>query len=237
MQQPERRGGGGGGGGGPLLSPPRVLVLLLLLLSAVYFACCSFVLTQAWSAASSPETAAQANAAARALLLRGGAREVAVVGGAGGVGDEEADEAEEKRRIRAALGRGTWNLLHRLAAAYPQQPSAEEEARAVSFFGALGALYPCAECAAHLREMLATKPPDARSNRHLSLWLCELHNDVNVRLAKPAFNCSLPALQQQYGSCGCFDDPETQTPPPVRPATRGEEQGATPLRPWSRDDA
>ena len=31
------------------------------------------------------------------------------------------------------------------------------------------------------------------------------HNAVNARLGKPRFECSLDALKERWGSCGCFD--------------------------------
>lgn len=37
---------------------------------------------------------------------------------------------------------------------------------------------------------LKTNQPDARSCHSLSQWLCRIHNDINVRLGKPEFDCS-----------------------------------------------
>lgn len=37
---------------------------------------------------------------------------------------------------------------------------------------------------------LKTNQPDTRSRHTLSQWLCGIHNDVNVRLGKPEFDCS-----------------------------------------------
>ena len=56
--------------------------------------------------------------------------------------------------------------------------------------------------------MLAASPPRAHlaDNRALSLWLCAAHNEVNARLGKPRFECSLEALKERWGSCGCFDE-------------------------------
>jgi hypothetical protein len=117
------------------------------------------------------------------------------------------DEAAEKARVRAELGRGAWNLLHRLAAAFDKAPSAARVAEAEAFFSGLGALYPCPECAAHFRELLQAHPVDARDNRRLSTWLCRVHNLVNERLGKPEFSCELDSLKERWGSCGCFDPP------------------------------
>jgi hypothetical protein len=116
-------------------------------------------------------------------------------------------EAEEKEAVRAELGRGTWNTLHRLAAQFDKAPSAARQAEVAEFFRLLGAFYPCEQCAAHFRAMLSERPIRAANNRELSLWLCELHNEVNARLRKPLFPCTLEALKDKYGKCGCFDAP------------------------------
>jgi FAD-linked sulfhydryl oxidase len=96
-------------------------------------------------------------------------------------------------------------MLHRLAAQYDKEPTPEKQRDVEAFFKLLGDFYPCPDCAKHFRGMLAEHPIDARSNRHLSLWLCKLHNNVNVRLGKPLFPCELDALKDRWGSCGCFD--------------------------------
>jgi hypothetical protein len=124
-------------------------------------------------------------------------------------------EAAEKAQIRAELGRGTWNMLHRAAAQFEKAPTAQQRGDMEQFFTRLGQFYPCPECAAHFREMLAEYPIDTRSNSHLSLWLCKLHNVVNARLAKPQFACELAALKDRWGSCGCFGDADNSTAPAV----------------------
>lgn len=37
---------------------------------------------------------------------------------------------------------------------------------------------------------LKTNQPDTKSRHALSQWLCGIHNDINVRLGKPEFDCS-----------------------------------------------
>jgi FAD-linked sulfhydryl oxidase len=116
------------------------------------------------------------------------------------------NEAALKAQTRAELGRGTWNMLHRLAAQFEKEPTPQQRRDVEQFFSLLGTFYPCPECAGHFREMLVDHPVDSRSNRDLSLWLCKLHNIVNARLAKPQFPCELDALKDRWGACGCFDD-------------------------------
>jgi FAD-linked sulfhydryl oxidase len=114
-------------------------------------------------------------------------------------------EDEKKLAIRQELGRGTWNMLHRMAAKYDKEPTARKRQEVVTFFKLLGDFYPCTECAAHFRDMLKENPVEPGNNRELSLWLCRVHNIVNRRLGKAEFPCTLEALKDRWGSCGCFD--------------------------------
>jgi FAD-linked sulfhydryl oxidase len=38
---------------------------------------------------------------------------------------------------------------------------------------------------------LTANPPATQSNSKLSKWLCAMHNEVNVKLGKPEFDCNL----------------------------------------------
>jgi FAD-linked sulfhydryl oxidase len=58
-----------------------------------------------------------------------------------------------------ALGRSTWDLIHTLAAYYPETPSADEQRQATVFFSSLAALYPCHICAEDFQESVRNNPP------------------------------------------------------------------------------
>ena len=45
-------------------------------------------------------------------------------------------------------------------------------------------LYPCSDCAEDMRADLAKSPPRVTSSEEFSLWLCQLHNKVNLKLGK-----------------------------------------------------
>lgn len=62
------------------------------------------------------------------------------------------------------------------------------------------------ECRGHLQKELARHPPDVSSPASLSLWACRLHNLVNVRLGKPAFDCSKVFERWRDGPA---DDPDS----------------------------
>lgn len=48
------------------------------------------------------------------------------------------------------LGRSTWNLLHTMAATYPEKPSIQQTENVKSFFNVLSQVYPCEPCAKDL---------------------------------------------------------------------------------------
>lgn len=107
------------------------------------------------------------------------------------------------------LGQCGWTLLHTMAANYPEDPTGKQRARAESFLRALGDLYPCPTCAAHLRGYMAEHPVTSASRQQLSMWLCGAHNDVNVRNGKEAFYCDLGVLDARWKDCGCGNKTKT----------------------------
>lgn len=90
----------------------------------------------------------------------------------------------------AALGRGTWTLLHSMAAYYPDAPSTAQQSSMRSFIRNFAAFYPCPPCAEHLQKHVATAELPTQSRQALGLFWCNYHNDVNRRLRKPLFDCS-----------------------------------------------
>ena len=125
---------------------------------------------------------------------------------------------------REQLGRRMWGVLHTFAASYP--PAIDDRGRAVSvengtlyedqdyrvaakaLLGWISSAYPCGMCRRHFRAMLAKYPVDSHlSNRNdLALWTCSRHNDVNVRLKKPLFDCKLAISAWTFKDCGCEND-------------------------------
>ncbi|KLO06647.1 sulfhydryl oxidase [Schizopora paradoxa] len=97
------------------------------------------------------------------------------------------------------LGRATWTFLHTTAAYFPENPTPIQRTRMLGLLMALPVLYPCSYCAQHLGERINAHPPDLRGGRvSLSRWLCERHNEVNERLGKPLFNCSIKSTDERW---------------------------------------
>ncbi|OAD55785.1 FAD-linked sulfhydryl oxidase ALR [Eufriesea mexicana] len=89
------------------------------------------------------------------------------------------------------LGSRTWSFLHTMAAYYPNNPSDEQKSDMKKFFHIFSTFYPCNVCAEDLQEQLKQFPPQTDSQKHLSQWLCNIHNEVNKKLGKPEFDCKL----------------------------------------------
>ncbi|KAH8887102.1 hypothetical protein GQ53DRAFT_750292 [Thozetella sp. PMI_491] len=88
------------------------------------------------------------------------------------------------------LGRGTWTLLHSIAATYPTQPTAGEQADLRGFFRLFSKLYPCWVCAEDFQQYMRKETIRTGSREEFGNWLCEAHNEVNKKLGKPTFDCS-----------------------------------------------
>ena len=89
-----------------------------------------------------------------------------------------------------SLGRATWTFLHTTAAYYPESPTTTQRAHMLQLLHALPQLYPCSHCAEDLGTRIQHRPPDVRSRAALAAWLCATHNEVNVKLGKPTFDCA-----------------------------------------------
>jgi len=104
---------------------------------------------------------------------------------------------------RAELGRASWKLLHTMMARYPDEPSKEQQETLRSFIYLFARLYPCGECATHLRTHLKKYPPQVSSRSSAAVWACHVHNEVNKALQKEIFDCSKIG---DFYDCGCAGD-------------------------------
>lgn len=88
------------------------------------------------------------------------------------------------------LGRGTWTLLHSIAAQYPSKATPGEQSDIQGFLKLFAKLYPCWVCADDFQAYLKKMPVQTSGRQELGNWMCEAHNDVNRKLGKPVFDCS-----------------------------------------------
>ncbi|KAF5355228.1 hypothetical protein D9758_006056 [Tetrapyrgos nigripes] len=88
------------------------------------------------------------------------------------------------------LGRATWTFLHTTAAYYPERPTPIQRANMLSLIRSLPMLYPCSHCGDDFGEDMKNNPPDVSGRVGFSKWLCERHNEVNVKLGKERFDCT-----------------------------------------------
>jgi FAD-linked sulfhydryl oxidase len=108
-----------------------------------------------------------------------------------------------------SLGRATWTFLHTTAAYYPTQPSQAHQRNMLNLLNSLPTLYPCHVCANHLKEEVKIHPPDSvvSTREGVMEWLCRRHNEVNERLGKKLWKCSVSELDERWkdgpadGSC------------------------------------
>lgn len=89
------------------------------------------------------------------------------------------------------LGRSSWTLLHAMAARYPEKPSSKEQADMKQFIKLFGNFYPCWFCADDFKTYITEKEPVVDTQDKFGRWLCGAHNEVNVKLGKPTFDCNL----------------------------------------------
>lgn len=86
--------------------------------------------------------------------------------------------------FKITVGKATWTLLHTLAAKYPEKPSSKRQSMTKLWLDLLPEVYPCEECAEHMRENMARCPPVTTSRDALEDWICCFHNLVNDQLNK-----------------------------------------------------
>ncbi|ETO30753.1 hypothetical protein RFI_06367 [Reticulomyxa filosa] len=96
-----------------------------------------------------------------------------------------------------------------MAANYAETPSEEQKQAMIDFWRVFSRLYPCGDCAAHMRQKLQQLPPNEflNSNKEYSTWLCKFHNLVNTDLGKDLLDCTNEDIvvnrwrSSEY--CGC----------------------------------
>jgi FAD-linked sulfhydryl oxidase len=109
---------------------------------------------------------------------------------------------------KQALGHMTWSFLHTTAAYYPPNPTPVQKQAAVNLVNSVATLYSCEECRVDFVASTKAKPPVkfVNSAKDFSQYVCELHNEVNVKLGKDVFSCDFKDLERRWkNGCGFGD--------------------------------
>ncbi|CCG80838.1 Putative uncharacterized protein [Taphrina deformans PYCC 5710] len=102
--------------------------------------------------------------------------------------------------LKADLGRHAWFLFHTVLSRYPDTPTPGEREDLVQYVRYFTKLYPCGDCASHFQTVLERMPVQSSSRVAAAQWGCAVHNVVNARLGKQAYDCS--GILEDY-DCGC----------------------------------
>ncbi|KAF8318657.1 FAD-dependent thiol oxidase [Clavulina sp. PMI_390] len=139
---------------------------------------------RSWSKIPKTNTTAGSSSSTTGAAVATGAVAAAASNASSSIGDGCPVNVEQ-------LGRATWTFLHTAAAYYPTHPTPAQKSSMLSLLKSLPLTYPCHHCASHLDENMVANPPDTHvaDRGALSKYLCERHNDVNVRLGKAKFDC------------------------------------------------
>ncbi|ABN65280.1 predicted protein [Scheffersomyces stipitis CBS 6054] len=89
------------------------------------------------------------------------------------------------------LGKSSWTLLHSIAAKYPEKPDTKRQQDLKQFLTLFGSFYPCWFCGEDFEKYIKKHEPKVETQDSFGKWLCEAHNEVNVKLGKPKFDCNL----------------------------------------------
>lgn len=78
-----------------------------------------------------------------------------------------------------------------MAAYYPERADAMTQASHRGLVHSLASTYPCRHCRDDFAAYVRARPPTLGTRAAFGRWLCDAHNDVNRKLGKDEFDCSL----------------------------------------------
>lgn len=81
-------------------------------------------------------------------------------------------------------GDSLWTALHCVTFDYPINPSPEDKKNMYNFFSSLQTILPCVYCRDNYKRNLNEFPMQLDSRKNLSMWLMDLHNEVNGQTGK-----------------------------------------------------
>eukprot|EP00826_Nyctotherus_ovalis_P054345 TRINITY_DN7109_c0_g5_i1.p2 TRINITY_DN7109_c0_g5~~TRINITY_DN7109_c0_g5_i1.p2 ORF type:complete len:129 (+),score=46.33 TRINITY_DN7109_c0_g5_i1:132-518(+) len=116
---------------------------------------------------------------------------------------------EQKHRVfkKRENGRNFWNFMHTLAAYYPAKPTCKQVEH-MDFFVKNCADYFLIEStwANTFNKNVREQPPKLDSQESFVMWMCAQHNQINERIGKPLFPCTVKDLTERWGPVTLPDD-------------------------------
>jgi hypothetical protein len=112
----------------------------------------------------------------------------------------------------ASWGPPAWVFLHCVSLTYPKNPSREDKLHYRTFFESLVHVLPCKLCRKEYLDWIRAHPiqPHLSSRKKLSLWLIQLHNNVNLKKNKPLVASEPAALARIRRNCESYHPSEVK---------------------------
>lgn len=84
-----------------------------------------------------------------------------------------------------------WTLLHMVSGSFPEDITPSLVKKFNTFIILWGQFYPCKLCASHFLKMMDEVGPfTGTTKKELMIYICEIHNIVNLRLGKEKHDCT-----------------------------------------------
>jgi len=98
-------------------------------------------------------------------------------------------------------GNCVWKSLRWIINSYPQQATADDQARFRAYFDALGRVLPCVNCQQHYQEQIATNPIRLAGREDLLHWAYEMYKGSTAELSKTTYDEFLARTDDEKTDC------------------------------------
>ena len=102
--------------------------------------------------------------------------------------------------LTSVWGPSMWFTLHIISFNYPVKPTQYQKKEYFNFFKNLGYILPCSYCRLNYKKNIKSVKLDMsvmKNRKTLSIWLYNLHNEINKMLGKK-FKLSYDEVRQNY---------------------------------------
>ena len=110
------------------------------------------------------------------------------------------NDLKYKKNNLETYGNLTWNFLHKTSLNYPIFPSNKHKEDMEKLLKSVATFFPCIICGNHWKKILENSDMESiLSNRNnLMLWLCNKHNEINIKIGKEVFPCEIDKLFERW---------------------------------------